>query len=660
MARPARGTLAELRPDIAAQLVDKSLADKLSVGSNTSVEWQCEKGHRWKTSVYNRTNPKNSTGCPVCSGKKVVVGYNSLADTDPEIAKLCANPDDAFKYTRASNKKILWKCEHGHTWTAPIARLTVEKRGCPVCSGRVPDVGVNDLATTHPDLAAELEDISLATKLKAGSSRKVRWVCSQNPNHKWTATPVARTAQGQGCPYCSGRRVDVGVTDLATTHPDLAKELVHSEDGLKYTAGSEALVEWRCKNHPDHIWKATIYNRAHLGVGCPICDGKQVKAGFNDLATTRPDLVDRMLNPELATLITCNSGKKIWWKCAEDPSHVWEAKVCAESRKTASHCPICGHVHRSYEEQDLEKDIRLLVGENEKILISDRKAIGPDKELDLYLPNRHFAIEFNGTYWHSEAVGADRNAHREKYIRCKSKGIQLFQIWEDDWWDRKEIVLRAIAAKLGVTQNLRNVFPNADQKIFEKLGARKTECVKVETDVAEAFLNANHIQGFTAGSYYLGLVDEDNEVRAVMVLRSPGHSTPKGRPQGHWEIARYATLGQIQGGFTKLMKYAEKVLNDDGVYLELWVSFSANNVSDGCLYEKTGFVRVGDVSPDYDYVGDYTKWHRVAKESFRKARFKRSEDLKYEDGWTEHEAALANKLYRIYDAGKVKWLKPVM
>ena len=94
--------------------------------------------------------------------------------------------------------------------TKPMARLVV---------------GVNDLATTHPDLAAELVDQTLATQLSAGSQRKVEWCCAAE-GHIWSAIVGNRTSKGSGCPYCSGHLAIIGETDLATLRPDLAAELV--------------------------------------------------------------------------------------------------------------------------------------------------------------------------------------------------------------------------------------------------------------------------------------------------------------------------------------------------------------------------------------------------------------------------------------------------
>ena len=86
MPRKPKTLLKDTHPDIAAQLIDKSLLQTLGTGSDKSVEWECEHGHRWFAKVVSRTNAKNKTGCPVCAGKKVIPGINDLATLRPDIA----------------------------------------------------------------------------------------------------------------------------------------------------------------------------------------------------------------------------------------------------------------------------------------------------------------------------------------------------------------------------------------------------------------------------------------------------------------------------------------------------------------------------------------------------------------------------------------------
>jgi hypothetical protein len=83
---------------------------------------------------------------------------------------------------------------------------------------------------------------------------------------------------------------------------------------------------------------------------------------------------------------------------------------------------------------------------NGEIVENDRTILD-GKEIDIYLPDLHLGFEFNGIYWHS-SIFKDRTYHQSKFLSCWLKGIQLIQIWEDDWQDRtdemKQIILQKI------------------------------------------------------------------------------------------------------------------------------------------------------------------------------------------------------------------------
>jgi len=152
--------------------------------------------------------------------------------------------------------------------------------------------GCNDLATLRPDLAAQWDpdrNGELAPQdVTAGSGRKAWWRCDRG--HAWEAA-VRNRASGSGCTVCTGKQVLAGINDLATVRPDLAAQWHPDRNGelapQDVTVGSNRKVWWRCDR--GHAWKATVARRAG-GRGCPVCAGKQVLAGFNDLATVRPDL----------------------------------------------------------------------------------------------------------------------------------------------------------------------------------------------------------------------------------------------------------------------------------------------------------------------------------------------------------------------------------
>jgi len=81
--RQGGNDLGSLYPEIADQAHgwDPSL---VTVGSNKNLEWKCGQGHLYKTSTKQRTIL--GRGCPYCSGKRVLQGYNDLITTSPAVA----------------------------------------------------------------------------------------------------------------------------------------------------------------------------------------------------------------------------------------------------------------------------------------------------------------------------------------------------------------------------------------------------------------------------------------------------------------------------------------------------------------------------------------------------------------------------------------------
>lgn len=259
-----------------------------------------------------------------------------------------------------------------------------------------------------------------------------------------------------------------------------------------------------------------------------------------------------------------------------------------------------------------------------EILNSDREILN-GSELDIYLPDENFAIEFNGIYWHSELY-RDRYYHYDKFKGCSDRGINLFQIYEDDWKYRKDIVKSMIFNKLNLTTN--------------RVYARKCEVRIIEdVSIVRKFLNDNHLQGSVNSSIKIGLYYED-ELVSLMTLIRVNNTT--------FNLNRFCNkkFHSIVGGFTKILKFF--TMNNPGISIE---TFSDNDYSYGELYENNGFIKIYDLRPDYSYVVGDMREHKF---NYRKDKiFKMFGNVDMDK--SEHELMLENQIYRIYDSGKVKW-----
>jgi hypothetical protein len=338
--RPVVGKtdLATTHPHLVAELADPTLATRVTPGSNRQTAWICKAGHEWQAAINQRVKAK---GCPLCGGR-VVPGENDIVALFPDLAAEMVDPSAAVGRSTQSKKMLEWECSVGHRWRTQIA-VRVRGGSCPYCSGARVIEGETDLAETHPKLAAELVDPKLATRLKAGSAVSVEWRCKEG--HEWKAPPNRRQ-RGIGCPYCSGKYVMPDETDIATTRPDLAQQLVDQTLAKRITKQSNLRLEWQC--HLGHRWKAVVSDRSIYNSGCPYCTNKKVLAGFNDLATTHPALCREMVDVSLSRSLTAGSGKRIAWKCSV--GHQWVTRVSHRTKSSGSGCPECADFGHHAEE----------------------------------------------------------------------------------------------------------------------------------------------------------------------------------------------------------------------------------------------------------------------------------------------------------------------
>ena len=299
---------------------------KVTSGTSKKLNWKCPNQHTYSASVSVRTG--RNTGCPYCANKKILIGFNDLATTHPELAKEAVGWDPTG-LTFGSQKKVNWKCKKGHFYVVGVYKRTGRGSSCPYCSGRKVLVGFNDLATTHPKLAKEILDVDPLTVSK-GYIKKLKWKCNQN--HIFAASINQRTNRNSGCPICTNQKVLSGFNDLATTNPDIAKELINN-DPTKIISGGKLKFNWACTF--GHNYAATIDHRKQ-GKGCPYCSNRKVLAGFNDLATTNPDIAKELVNND-PTKIISGSDKKYTWECSK--GHRWKTRV--EHRKSGTGCPSC-------------------------------------------------------------------------------------------------------------------------------------------------------------------------------------------------------------------------------------------------------------------------------------------------------------------------------
>lgn len=158
--------------------------------------------------------------------------------------------------TYGSKRKVWWRCKQGHTWQASICTRTGNGTSCPVCAGKMPVAGENDLQSRYPELAREWHPTRneiTPQQVLPGSHKAVWWVCKRG--HEWKASVKSRVV-GSGCPVCANRKILLNENDLATEFPEIAAQWHPTKNGTctahDVTSGSRRKIWWICDK--GHAW----------------------------------------------------------------------------------------------------------------------------------------------------------------------------------------------------------------------------------------------------------------------------------------------------------------------------------------------------------------------------------------------------------------------
>ena len=198
----------------------------------------------------------------------------------------------------------------------------------------------------HPELRREWHpslNVGISfDELRAKSTAKTWWLCSKNAKHVWQTRVRNRAIEGYGCPYCSGLKV-LREESFAAISPKLAAELHPTKNGTfdpwSVGPGSNKKVWWQCPTPFKHEWQTTISTRVTNGSGCKQCNRIR-----NPLSKKAP-LVAKEWHPTKNIPLTpdsvpAGSRKKVWWQCAQEPTHQWQAGIYGRV-KARTLCPFC-------------------------------------------------------------------------------------------------------------------------------------------------------------------------------------------------------------------------------------------------------------------------------------------------------------------------------
>jgi len=225
-----------------------------------------------------------------------------------------------------------------------------------------------------------------------------------------------------------------------------------------------------------------------------------------------------------------------------------------------------------------EQEIADFIGKDLCIL-NDRQALAP-YELDIYVPSKKLAIEFNGTYWHSSLI-KNKNYHFNKSVLAEQAGIRLIHIYEYEWTD--PIMQRKIKMMLNIALGRCN----------NKIYARKCT-IKQITNKEARVLNAQiHLQGHRNAQITYGLFYENKLVQLMSFSHTKYNKNLKSN--NDWEIIRGCPGSNniVIGGVSKLLKYFIEHHHPATIF-----SYCDFNKFNGKSYENAGMTFIGYTGPD--------------------------------------------------------------
>lgn len=346
---PGFNDLNSQAPEIAAEWSSQNAlsSEEVLFTSKKTFEWICVRGHTWNEAIYART--VLGRNCPFCEDKRVLEGYNDLTSIWPEISKYWSpkNPKNASEVLHSSRAIADWRCPFGHEWKARIY-ITLRDKSCPFCSDREVLPGFNSLDVVFPNLVAEFVSTdsgidNIQHVLGRNSKVPMVWRCEKGHVEKQT---LALFRAEYGCKTCWKAKFGPWpkISDIERLYVSWCESENPGWDPSKISANSEKKFVWKCGL--GHTWKAPVQVRFQKFTECRFCAGKEVWPGFNDLASTFPEVAaewDYTRNRITSDRIHPGNAKVFHWVCSL--GHKWKASPNnrTRGRNGGTSCPACAN-----------------------------------------------------------------------------------------------------------------------------------------------------------------------------------------------------------------------------------------------------------------------------------------------------------------------------
>lgn len=257
------------------------------VNSVHKVLWTCPTCHGdYLYRICDREIGDDS--CPYCRHKKILSGFNSFADTDPDLAKEWSsdNPDLPSEYMKSSWYRALWTCPTCHgNYFYRICDRELDDDSCPYCRNLKVLPGFNSLPDLAPELISEWssENPDLPSEYLRSSRHKALWTCPIcHGDYQYRICD--RELDDKSCPYCCDKKILPGYNSFKVRHPEEMEEWDELANFLlvdpNYILSSyNKAVWWICSKGHKYSMSPNLklYYRIRTQEPCPFCKGRRRK-----------------------------------------------------------------------------------------------------------------------------------------------------------------------------------------------------------------------------------------------------------------------------------------------------------------------------------------------------------------------------------------------
>lgn len=430
------------------------------IGNNKKFMWVCPK---CKKSFHASPNSAlKKCLCPECSYKdgaerrvaKKIENGDKISVADDNFLSLYwatdLNSNDPATVTNKANKLCMWYCPKcGEPFLRKVVQMKTGSGLCNKCSHNIATEKHEALMLKCSKSIADIPELIKywdfdhntldPHKVSFRSNKRANWIC------KKCKTSFQRMINNQYisprlCKECSAkiahekqRKSIATYSEMVANRPNMIALWdwdKNTRDPHDLSARSGIKVWWKC--HCGKSWEERPSYRYNLLPNCMECSMKKLNDRKNKRAIKKGGTWGEN-NPKLAkqwhpTLngnitpydITPNCCKEYYFLC--EYGHTYKVAPRERSERHAG-CPICNSGRRtSFSEQAISYYLEKVTEAKPNYQIKNHS------ELDVYLPKKNAAIEFDGAYWHSHPKSVERDARKDEY--CRNKSIRLIRVKE--------------------------------------------------------------------------------------------------------------------------------------------------------------------------------------------------------------------------------------